>query len=151
MSSLVFLPPMTPASSATPRTSPFGPPPSITRLNVSGDTVTRASATARRAVTGLAETSTIRGRPDRSTWVSRRRSVRGAGFWAIGPPSSVRFRNSAGVEPPELHVAAGGKRIVRLGHDGERVGGRQGGDDVTPLPARASGEPNPDAAAIVPH
>jgi hypothetical protein len=61
----------------------------MTMLIVSGETATSASATARRAVTGFSVTSTIRGRPLRSTWVSRRRSVRGGGFWAIDPPKSV--------------------------------------------------------------
>jgi hypothetical protein len=58
----------------------------MTMLIVSGETATSASAIARRAVTGLSLTSTIRGRPDRSTWVRRRRSLRG-GFWAMPPPN----------------------------------------------------------------
>ena len=51
----------------------------MTRLSVSGPSATNASATARRAVGGFSLTSTIRGRPVRSTWVRRRRSKRGAG------------------------------------------------------------------------
>ena len=71
-----------------PRTSPFGPPPSMIRLSVSSDTATNASATARRAVGGFADTSTIRGRPVRSTWVRRRRSERGGIPW----PWSFQYR-----------------------------------------------------------
>mgnify|MGYP000613190223 CR=1 FL=1 len=49
----------------------------LDRLKMSG--VIQASAIARRAVTGFAETSTMRGRPVRSTWLRRRRSKRGTG------------------------------------------------------------------------
>src|SRR4051812_41705873 len=48
ISSLVRLPPMTPASSATPRTSPLRPPPPITALIGSSDTATSASEIALR-------------------------------------------------------------------------------------------------------
>src|SRR6187401_1445629 len=108
----------------------------MTRLSVSCDIATAASATARRAVTGLSETSTIRGRPARSMWESRRRSARGWGLdsigssgWAVRPPSCA-------VEPPERDLGACGERIVGVGDDREGVGGGEGRDDVTPLPAR---------------
>src|SRR5687768_14997895 len=125
MSSLVFLPPMTPASSATPSTSPLGPPPSITRLSVSADIDTVASATARRAVTGLAETSTMRGRPPRTTWVRRRRSERGADDRpALGSITTRGYRprrlpgsGSGAVEPPQLHVGPGRQAVIGFGDD----------------------------------
>ena len=130
---------MTPASSATARTSPFVPPPSMTRLMVSCDMATAASATARRAVIGLADTSTIRGRPARSTWDSRRRSARGCGLDSIGPPGGRRVRRwppSCPVEPPERDLGAGRERVVGFGDDRQGIGGGERRDDVTPLPAR---------------
>ena len=64
MSSAVRLPPITPASSATVSTSPFGMAPSMTRLSVSWSSSISASATARRGVGAFSLTSTIRGRPE---------------------------------------------------------------------------------------
>ncbi len=58
----------------------------LDELIVASESATSASATARRAVGGFAVTSTIRGRPRRSMWVSRRRSTRGFGVWSIVPP-----------------------------------------------------------------
>ena len=86
MSSAVRLAAMMPASSATLMTSPLGPEPSMTSVSVSWSIFTVASATARRAVTGFSLTSTMRGRPSRSTWLSRRRSWRlGAAGAGVGP------------------------------------------------------------------
>src|SRR5829696_1515061 len=166
MSSAVRLPPITPASSATVRTSPFEPPPSITRLSVSADTATSASATARRAVAGLALTSTIRGRPRRSTWVRRRRSDLGASVRSMDPPARrdrtrpawTRVGSAAGpsrtssaapsaaVEPAELHLHPGLRPLERLRDDGEGVRGGEGGQDMAPL---AAGEPHAHAARVV--
>ena len=92
----------------------------MTRLIVSGDTATSASATARRAVTGLSETSTIRGRPPRSTWDSRRRSARGCGrlvhrLLRVDRVVIRRWRTSWPVEPPQLDLGAGRQRIVASG------------------------------------
>src|SRR5450756_330754 len=67
---------MTPASSATLRTSPFGFVPSMIALRVSCDRATSASAVARRGVTGCSVRSTIRGRRIRSACMPRRRSAR---------------------------------------------------------------------------
>src|SRR5262245_3057994 len=142
MSSDVRLPPMTPASSATVSTSPFSPPPSITRLIVSAETATSASATARRAVGGFALTSTIRGRP-RSTWVRRRRSARVASVRSIGPPVGTML---AAVEPAQLDLRARLGPLERLRDHGERVGERQRRQDVAPLPARQA---HADAALVV--
>ncbi len=57
-----FAPPM-PASRAVTNASPFGPPASRSVASVSGRMRTTAPATARRAVTGLEPTSTMRGAP----------------------------------------------------------------------------------------
>src|SRR5262245_1268640 len=57
-----------PATRATPRTSPLGASPAATAAAVSGAIRTNARATARRRVTSLAETSTIRAAPDSSRW-----------------------------------------------------------------------------------
>src|SRR6185312_2249813 len=68
--SAVFFAAMTPAISATARTSPFRPSPDIARARVAGDMRRNPSATASRAVEALSETSTIRARPASSRWVS---------------------------------------------------------------------------------
>ncbi len=67
--SAVRLAPAMPASRATPKASPLGPPASSSRPSVSGLMRTVAAATARRAVTGLAPTSTMRAAPWSSRWV----------------------------------------------------------------------------------
>src|SRR5690349_10033746 len=58
-----------PAMRAVPRTSPFGASPAATAAAVSGLMRTTARATARRAVSSLAPTSTIRAVPSPSRWV----------------------------------------------------------------------------------
>src|SRR5688500_14093837 len=58
-----------PAMRAVPSTSPFGASPRATAAAVSGAMRTIARATARRSVTGLAPTSTIRALPCSSRWV----------------------------------------------------------------------------------
>src|SRR5262245_44841091 len=62
---------MMPASRATARTSPFGIVPAAIAASVAGRIVTSPRATASRAVTSLAETSTMRARPRRSIWDRR--------------------------------------------------------------------------------
>ena len=66
ISSLVRLAAWIPASRAVPRTSPFGASPAATAAAVWADMRTSARATARRSVTSLPATSTIRARPDSS-------------------------------------------------------------------------------------
>src|SRR5436190_1942044 len=58
-----------PATRATPSTSPFGASPAATAAAVWGAIRTNARATARRLVTSLPDTSTIRAAPDSSRWV----------------------------------------------------------------------------------
>src|SRR4051794_14370638 len=157
MRSLVRFPPITPASSATPRTSPFGPPPSITRLIVSSETATSASATARRAVAGFSETSTIRGRPARSTWVRRRRSARGGRSLAMtSPVSDVGAGRGAwprawsvAVEPPEVDRIPGREAVDTLGHDREGIGHGKRREDVAPLPSPPARQADRDPALAV--
>src|SRR6478735_2860070 len=67
----VCLAPMIPAIRATASASPFGTPSPRSSATTSDDTRTRPDALASRAVTDLAETSTIRAAPDSSTWVRR--------------------------------------------------------------------------------
>ena len=50
---------MMPARRATPRTSPLAAVPAVTSASVAGAIATEPRATARRAVAGLSETSTI--------------------------------------------------------------------------------------------
>src|SRR5881398_3374300 len=69
MSSAVRLAPWMPARRAVPRTSPFGASPAATAAAVSGLIRTIACATARRAVTALAPTSTMRAEPSESRCV----------------------------------------------------------------------------------
>ena len=137
--SLVRLPPITPASSATPRTSPFGAAAVDDEAHrLVADTRPSASATARRAVSGLSQTSTIRGRPDRSTWVRRRRSergrsVRGHRAQYRGFRTRRRVRRSVAVEPPQVDRRAG--RAAR-----RRSPGRSPGRRRSPAP-RGRGSP----------
>ncbi len=63
ISSEVFLAAMTPATSATARTSPFLPSPESARRRVSALIRTNPSATASRVVAAFPDTSTIRARP----------------------------------------------------------------------------------------
>src|ERR1019366_607614 len=128
----VRLAPITPASSATVRTSPLAARPSITRLSVSWLRATRASATARRAVAGLALTSTIRGRPVRSTWLRRRRSGRGGGLRSM---VVLRLRDDeSAVEPKDLDVGAGRSFVELLGNRRQGIGRCQRTEDVAALP-----------------
>ena len=129
----------------------------MTRLRVSAETATSASATARRAVDGLPLTSTIRGRPRRSTWVSRRRSARGASLRSMGPPARLDATRawrrayaagSAPVEPAQLHLGARRGGLERLRDHRERIGDGERREHVAPLPAR---EPHADPALLVAH
>src|SRR5204863_5154001 len=53
------------------------------------------------------------------------------------PPRWVsRATPSCPVEPPQRDLGPRGKVVVRLGDDRERIGRREGRDDVTPLRAR---------------
>ena len=138
---------MTPASSATPRTSPFGPPPSMTRLIVSGETATSASATARRAVDRLVA-DVDHPRPAGPIDVGQAAALAARGL--LGHASSVpmvarwvagrlvrRTLRSARVEPPQLDGRAG-RRADRAprGSTARRVRGGERRDHVTPLPRR---------------
>src|SRR3954447_23098205 len=144
----VFLPAMTPASSATPRTSPFGVEPSMTRLSVSWLIATNASAPARRSVIGFEPTSTIRGRPERSTWVRRRRSARGAVRGSIfgSMPPSCDTGSLLDIEPQQVDGIAGTVDVDRLGDDRQGLSRGQRREDVAPLPCLAPGESEPDPA-----
>ena len=106
ISSAVCLPPMTPASSATVSTSPFAPPPSITRLIVSAETATSASATARRAVGGLALTSTMRG-PAAAVHVGEAAAFGARGLVGIHGPSCTDDATRA-AHPRSAAPRAGG-------------------------------------------
>ena len=86
ISSAVRLAACIPAMRAVPSTSPLGASPRSTVAAVSGDILTTARATARRSVTGLPPTSTIRARPCSSMW--ERRSMRAPRTAA--PPRSGR-------------------------------------------------------------
>src|SRR5262249_51631203 len=98
-----------------------------------------------RAVSGLSETSTIRGRPARSTWVSRRRSARGARSLAmpvsiaVGPGGRA---TSVAVQPPQVHPRPGSGAIPPLPPDRQGVRDREGRQHVAPLPSSAAGQPN---------
>ena len=74
----------------------------MTRLSVSWPTARRWPRRRRgERSTGLALTSTIRGRPARSTWVRRRRSARVGGSDSIVGLVRTGASASATVEPPE--------------------------------------------------
>ena len=98
--------------------------------------------------------STIRGRPERSICVSRRRSERGAGPRSMGPPVRAIMPDAGGwgcsgpVEPQQLNRPAGRVMIHRLRDHGQRVRLRERGQDVTPLAAGASGKSDDHAALL---
>ena len=132
-------------------------------VRVSWSMTTSASATARRAVAGLSLTSTIRGRPMRSTWVSRRRSARpavallrpgrrGSAASVAGPRRHARARAARprglpafDVKPDDLHLGSCGKARDRLGDDREAVGRGERRQDVRAL---AAGRPCTIAPAV---
>src|SRR5512144_1226383 len=71
MRSAVFLAAMMPARRATSIAFPFGSLPSAIRAIVPGESRTNPSETARLAVGGFSETSTMRVLPAASMWVNR--------------------------------------------------------------------------------
>src|SRR5213078_3613782 len=70
--SAVRLAAMMPARRATASASPFGSAPAAIWASVAARMRTSPRATASRRVTGFGDTSTMRARPRRSTWLSRR-------------------------------------------------------------------------------
>src|SRR5437870_2282922 len=70
--SAVRLAAMMPARRATASASPFGSAPAAICASVAGRMRTSPRATASRRVIGFGDTSTMRARPRRSTWLSRR-------------------------------------------------------------------------------
>ena len=139
----VRLPPITPASSATARTSPFG-------ATAVDDQAHRLRPTARRTPRrrrggrwpAWRSTSTMRG-PAASIDVGQ-----AAALGARGGPVAVhaghdaaaaratRLRPTVAVEPPELDRVAGAVGLDRLRHDRERVRRGEGRQHVAPLPRR---------------
>ena len=128
ISSAVRLAAMMPATSATLSTSPLVLSPSMTSVSVSWSIFTVASAVARRAVGGLSVTSTMRGRPNRSTWLKARRSLRVTGSACLGWPGQ-ESRDFC-VKPDDLHVGSGRGFGSPLRDDGEPVGRGERGEDV---------------------
>src|SRR3954447_18508256 len=109
ISSPVFLAARTPAMRAVPSTSPLGASPAATVAAVRGDMRTVARATARRSLTALSPTSTIRASPWSSRWV--RRSVTA---WTLG-----RGRRRVLLARPRDEVQHG--RLVAVAQERDRV------------------------------
>src|SRR4051812_38699455 len=99
ISSPVRLAARTPAMRAVPSTSPLGASPSATTRAVAGDMRTTARATARRWVTGLSPTSTMRASPCSSRCVRPASGIAAA----LG-----RGRRGVPVAGPRDHVEDGG-------------------------------------------
>src|ERR1700754_3595117 len=95
MRSGVRLAPMIPAIRATASASPFGTPLPRSSSITSGVVTTRPDATAKRELTGLAETSTMRAAPVSSTWESRDSSGI-PGVYRTFDEDSVRFAGQLG-------------------------------------------------------
>ena len=117
---------MMPASRATPSTSPLATPPSAIRRTVSGFISTRARAVARRSVTSLSLTSTMRALPSASIWVSR----------AMAQPSAARAPGVSGAEQRRRrrrHVGLAHQRFAdQEAADAERRHAREIGRRVEP-------------------
>ena len=153
MSSLVRLAPITPASSATPRTSPFGAAAvddEAHRLGRDGDGGLGDGAPGGDRLVGDVDHPRPPGAIDVrepaafGAWLRSlvHRLLRGP---AIRPDAALGYVGAlhrgplAAVEPPQVDGGAGGQRIVGLGHDGQGVGGGEGRDDVAVLPAARGG------------
>ncbi len=123
ISSWVRFAAMMPAMRAAPSTSPFLALPLSTRSSVFRVITTRPSATAIRAVAGLAETSTMRASPRRPRWVSLPRAA-----MIVIPPRwrwAMAWAQAARASPPRHRLAASGFRRrgrwkCRLWPDGAR-------------------------------
>src|SRR4051795_10072953 len=126
MSSPVRFAAWMPAMRAVPSTSPFGASPAATVAAVAGAMRTTARATARRALTGLPLTSTMRARPCSSRWVrpltGSRRDGRGArggdqvahALHVAGPQEGDRVGLAVDDALEErLAVLVGGQRALR--------------------------------------
>src|ERR1035437_5088285 len=106
------LPAMTPASSATLRTSPLAIAPSTMALSVSCAISTSASAAARWTVIGLSVESAMRGLLVRSKWLARRRSARVPS--SKTPPSPGLPSASAPTASTLLHLSQGDQLALPL-------------------------------------